>query len=121
MNPRTAFNGWTQRLDGATAALVRPANVAVGSRARVRAFCQRLLPAGLLLLAASLLSVWLRIALVRVAYRLDAMKHAVEQLEQERRELELERTAAESPRRLAELGRPLGLGPARWSREVPLP
>jgi hypothetical protein len=121
MDVRAALDGWNRRLDEATAALARPANVAARSRAHVRALCRRFLPAGLLLLAASLLSVWLRIALVDVAYRLEVMKRAVEQLEQEQRELELERAAAESPRRLAEAGRALGLGPARWGREVPLP
>jgi len=121
MEWRAAAAEWHERLEQATAALARPVNVAVRSRDSVRALSRRFLPAGLIMLAASFCSVWLRITVVDVAYRLEVMKHTVEQLEQERRELELERAAAESPRRLAELGRALGLGPPAWDREVRLP
>jgi cell division protein FtsL len=75
-----------------------------------------------LVVAITLVLVWVRLQTVHTGYRLSAARHLAHRLEQEQRELELEIATLTSPRRLEALARErLGMGPPAPGQIVSVP
>jgi len=66
---------------------------------------RRVLALGALLIALSMLQVWLRLQVMHVGYELSAARQMQLRLEHERRELEVELATLRDPRRIDEMAR----------------
>ena len=89
---------------------------------RERRWSRRLVLAAGVVLAASLVLVWVRLQVVHTGYELSAARQLERKLEQEQRELALEIATLSSPRRLEERARArLAMRPPAAGEVVSLP
>lgn len=107
---------------GATAAWLRPANIAAVRSRELRhlvAWLGLFVATGVLI---ALGHVWLRLQVVDLGYRIVTTRQLIEKLQQEQRELTIEAATLDAPGRLAEVARRrLGMMPPDKGQETVLP
>lgn len=103
--------------------LLRPPVDAGGLRRVMRAWqMRRVLALGAILVAVSMLHVWLRLQVVRLGYELSAARQMQLRLEHERRELEVELATLRDPGRIDSVARGrLGMTDPRPGQVATLP